>query len=142
MALTRQFQVSTVVLLACLLFVGHILWENWQLKQNVSALTTQTQSLSSDVVTLTTAVNELNERTTGLSQVVTNAQQNLELVNNRVGGIEQTVGTVTSTVGTLQKLAHTDPELLAKYSKVYFLSENFTPKHLTLIPANYVFNGE
>ena len=46
---------------------------------------------------------------------------------------------LTGTVGTLQKLASTDPELLAKYSKVYFLNENYIPSKLAVIDAAYAF---
>ncbi len=55
-----------------------------------------------------------------------------------VGAVEQRlkeqVGNVAGTVSTLQKLSKTDPELLAKYSKVFFLSENYAPARLTEIP--------
>ncbi len=43
---------------------------------------------------------------------------------------------ITGTVGTLQKLSMTDPELLKKYSKVYFLNENYIPRTLTDISSS------
>jgi LAS superfamily LD-carboxypeptidase LdcB len=113
--------------------------QNTHLSSLVTTLSAQSDSLTKDVATLTTAVNDLNARTTGLSQIVTSAQQNIDAVRTQVGGIEQTVGSVTGTVGTLQKLAQTDPELLAKYSKVYFLSENYAPKHIADIPREYAY---
>ncbi len=45
---------------------------------------------------------------------------------------------ISSTVGTLTKLAQTDPQLLQKYSKVYFLNENYVPARLTPIAPEYV----
>lgn len=50
---------------------------------------------------------------------------------------EGRINDISGTVGTLAKLAATDPELLAKYSKVYFLNENYIPSTLTLIKAEY-----
>ncbi|KND49566.1 MAG: D-alanyl-D-alanine carboxypeptidase [Parcubacteria bacterium C7867-008] len=44
-----------------------------------------------------------------------------------------------STVGKLNKLAQTDPQLLAKYSKVYFLNENYIPSALSPIDSEYLF---
>lgn len=38
----------------------------------------------------------------------------------------------------LRRLQRTDPELLAKYSKVYFLSENYSPAYLSDIPTEYL----
>jgi LAS superfamily LD-carboxypeptidase LdcB len=50
-----------------------------------------------------------------------------------------TIGDISSTVGNLQKLKELDPELLKKYSKVYFLNENYLPKGLTEIEAKYAY---
>jgi D-alanyl-D-alanine carboxypeptidase len=44
---------------------------------------------------------------------------------------------ISGTVGVLDKLSKTDPELLMKYSKVYFLNEHYTPEKLTKINAVY-----
>lgn len=52
------------------------------------------------------------------------------------------IGSVTTTVGTLQKLADTDPELLKKYSKVYFLNENYVPKGLIDIDPALTYDGK
>lgn len=46
---------------------------------------------------------------------------------------------LAGTVGVLEKLSKTDTELLKKYSKVYFLNENYIPPKLTLIPEQYIF---
>jgi LAS superfamily LD-carboxypeptidase LdcB len=140
-----QGTLSDAVLLggACIVlaaFSAYMYVQNYRLANRVDEMSTQTLSLSKDVVTLTTAVNDLTSKTTGLSQVVTNAQQNIDAVRSQVGGIEQTVGSVTGTVGNLQKLAQTDQELLAKYSKVYFLSENYAPKHTQDVPPEYVYS--
>lgn len=49
------------------------------------------------------------------------------------------ISDIGSTVGKLDKLAKTDPQLLAKYSKVYFLNENYIPSELTDIDTKYLF---
>jgi LAS superfamily LD-carboxypeptidase LdcB len=54
------------------------------------------------------------------------------------GTFANQISTIKSTVGTLDKLARTDKELLAKYSKVYFLSEHYTPEELATIDTQYV----
>lgn len=56
------------------------------------------------------------------------------VINDFQGQIERIAGTV----GTLEKLAETDKELLAKYSKVYFLNENYVPKELVMIDQEYL----
>jgi len=54
------------------------------------------------------------------------------------GQISEIVGTVSQ----LDKLSKTDKELLQKYSKVYFLSENYVPESLTEIPAEFVYEKD
>ncbi len=68
----------------------------------------------------------------------------IKKINEKEGVIAAFQGqlsSITSTVGTLEKLANTDEELLAKYSKIYFLNENYTPKSLTPIAEKYVSTG-
>lgn len=48
--------------------------------------------------------------------------------------------TLEEKVGTLDKLSKSDPQLLKKYSKVYFLNENYAPISLSTIGSGYTFN--
>jgi LAS superfamily LD-carboxypeptidase LdcB len=48
------------------------------------------------------------------------------------------IGQLAGTVGRLDQLSKTDKELLQKYSKIYFLNENYVPENLVDIPADYV----
>jgi len=52
---------------------------------------------------------------------------------------ENEINKIGSTVGTLKKLAETDPQLLSKYSKVYFLNEHYVPSSLVALDEKYVF---
>lgn len=45
-------------------------------------------------------------------------------------------------VNALVKLRNLDPELLKKYSKIYFLNENYVPKNLIQIDPQYVSNSQ
>lgn len=66
----------------------------------------------------------------------------LELLKNEKqtnAYFEEKINTISSTVGILEKLSKTDSELLKKYSKVYFLNENYIPPRLTDIPTNYLY---
>ncbi|HLP43908.1 MAG TPA: D-alanyl-D-alanine carboxypeptidase family protein [Candidatus Nanoarchaeia archaeon] len=52
---------------------------------------------------------------------------------------EDQINDLTKKVGGLVKLSRIDPELLQKYSKVFFLSENYVPSRLTTIDSKYTF---
>lgn len=90
---------------------------------------------------LSQKVTDLSTQTTGISNTLASTQQNIDAVKNQVGGVEQTVGSISGTVGNLQKLASVDPEILKKYSKVYFTNENYVPAHLTSVPTEYVYSS-
>jgi zinc D-Ala-D-Ala carboxypeptidase len=51
------------------------------------------------------------------------------------------IKSIGSTVGTLEKLSQTDEELLKKYSKVYFLNENYVPAGFYEIDSKYLLPG-
>ncbi len=51
---------------------------------------------------------------------------------------EDNLGDINDTVGTLEKLSKTDKELLQKYSRVYFLSDNYVPMSLDSIDQKYL----
>lgn len=55
------------------------------------------------------------------------------------GTFERQIKELAGSVGTLEKLAATDPELLAKYSKVYFLNENYAPTRVNAIDPQFAF---
>ncbi len=59
---------------------------------------------------------------------------------NRNEEFEDQIKKIGSTVGTLDKLAKTDPELLMKYSKVYFLNEHYAPPKLSEIEKEYLYD--
>jgi LAS superfamily LD-carboxypeptidase LdcB len=52
------------------------------------------------------------------------------------------IGQIAGTVGKLDRLSKTDKELLKKYSKIYFLNENYIPEDLTNIPPDYIFEKD
>lgn len=65
---------------------------------------------------------------------------NLEKI--RMDEFASQISEIQGTVGILDKLSRTDPELLNKYSKVYFLNENYTPETLVKISPGYTYNPE
>lgn len=99
-------------------------------------------------------VREMASTTTSLSYRITDAEnKNTELMarltnvenlfinqQNKSAQLDEQIGKVNNTVNTLDKLSKTDPQLLAKYSKVYFLNENYIPAKLSFINTEYLSN--
>lgn len=112
-----------------------------QQEQRISAeLSSTTAALAINTNELTRNIRDLRSETIGLSNSLSTTQQNVQSVQTQVGGVQETVGSLSGTLTTLQKLAKTAPELLKKYSKVYFLNENFVPANLSEIPKQYLYS--
>jgi len=67
---------------------------------------------------------------TSLTDVIQQGQERSNLLENQFNEIN-------NTVGVLSKLSTTDPELLKKYSKVYFLNEHYVPISLSNIGVDF-----
>lgn len=55
---------------------------------------------------------------------------------------EESVSSLAQNIGTLEKLSKTDPELLQKYSKVFFLNEHYAPERVVEIPEEYIYDED
>jgi len=66
-----------------------------------------------------------------------NFELKFRLERERMNFLSSQLENIEGTVGILEKLSQTDPELLKKYSKVYFLNENYLPETFTKITPKY-----
>jgi D-alanyl-D-alanine carboxypeptidase len=69
-------------------------------------------------------------------------EQKYNQEKERMDFLASQVENVQSAAKTFEKLAQTDPELLKKYSKVYFLNENYIPESFIKIPTKYTFDPQ
>ena len=58
----------------------------------------------------------------------------------RMDDLNSQIGQIKGSVDTLEKLKAIDEELLKKYSKIYFLNENYIPESLAKVDEKYVYN--
>lgn len=72
----------------------------------------------------------------------TNLTNSLVAEQDKNNSFEKQIGTIQGAVGVLEKLNKTDKELLQKYSKVYFLNENYVPSNLAEIDSKYLYNKD
>ncbi len=88
-----------------------------------------------------------SEKARLLAELEAAQEWNYELlvdVRERQGVIDEfqsQIENISGTVGDLTKLAKTDEELLMKYSKIYFLNENYIPSRLDVIDQKYLYEG-
>lgn len=99
---------------------------------------TYDQALAAKEDSISTLVEEVAELRTGKWE----AEQAFQHELSRNTQFEKRINTIAGTVGTLTKIAETDPELLAKYSKVYFLNENYIPADLSRIDPEFLYDED
>jgi LAS superfamily LD-carboxypeptidase LdcB len=108
-----------------------------QVEQLGAELASTTALLSEETGLLTRNLSILDQKIVNVSNSVVNIGQALQ---SSIGEFHETVGEISGTVDTLNKLSKTDPELLQKYSKVYFLNEHYVPELLNKIPSEYLYS--
>ena len=99
-----------------------------------------TEMFATDLVAFQDQLKSHSDALTTLGADLRSTTQNIVNVQSQLGGVEQTVGNISGTVTTLEKLSKTDPELLQKYSKVFFLNEHYTPERVIEISKEYLYS--
>lgn len=80
--------------------------------------------------------NKIKQLETDLS----NLSNSLVAEQNKNNLFEGQINLIQGAVNTLEKVYKTDEELLQKYSKVYFLNENYVPANLVEIDLKYLYD--
>ncbi len=113
------------------------------LSSRINALNANLTSLTTNLASTTEKLQATIDSTkTSLSSAISTQQQNVGAIQQQLGGFQNQVGNLSGTLNTLQKLSKTDPELLRKYSKVYFLNENYVPPRLSEIPLSQQYSNK
>src|SRR3989344_48796 len=105
----------------------------WYGYERIVALSERVATLEAEVATTTDRLARgLEETTSTLSSALEEEQQKSQMLQSQFG-------TISDTVDVLDKLRTLDGQLLKKYSKVYFLNENYMPSDLSIIPKEYAY---
>lgn len=104
----------------------------------ITALSGEVAAVRSELASTTALLQEaVLQASTTLTYAFERQKENIAA---QLGGVQEQVGKVSGTVKDLEKLSTTDPEFLAKYSKVFFLSENYAPARLVEVPDEFKYN--
>lgn len=113
-----------------------------KLFQERNSLIDETNNMNAKLEVANTAVLELQTELDELHEDLEDLADDYRDERNRNEEFEDQIRALSGTLGDLDKLANTDKELLAKYSKVYFLNENYIPTKLKEIPSKYILEGK
>jgi len=131
----KLFSVLAILLTISCAAIGYFFYQNYLLKKENYFLKTDfastTENLKAIFEELTKTRNERND----FEQKYNDEKRRLDFLASQISGIQ-------GTVGFLEKLSKTDSELLQKYSKVYFLNDNYMPETLVKISPEYTYSPE
>lgn len=117
----------TLIFLSCITYFGFQYYEkSVALKEVLSQYDYQDSFFSKKI-------DRLNTEKGNLEEALSYIQKDVLLLQNKV--VE-----LGGTVNFYEKLKSLDPQLLQKYSKVYFLNENYKPSKLSTIDPRYLFD--
>ena len=120
-----------------------------------SMLFLEHRKLAEEITTVRTALSQEQVRTEDLEYRIAQKDEQIEahkefirVFRQQQNGVTEDfaqmrvlVEQATQTIEDIRKLEEADPELLAKYSKVYFLNEHYTPDTLAFIPSEFVLSS-
>jgi len=121
--------ISTILLLAS---ISYNIFLFWNLREQNLELTS-----SLEVYNNALAINQ--RKLTSMTSEKLLVAYNLQKEKENTSLFQNQIQSLVGTVGVLEKLSQTDTDLLKKYSKVYFLNENYTPPKVLQIPEQYVY---
>lgn len=137
----KRIQLSTRIILVILLIAvvllafGLLSFRYWQISSGYRGLVDATVSLRSVLERTQNYWHQSIADNNALSEALYSERQ-------RNDAFSQQIEDIAGTVGRLDKLSKTDRELLQKYSKVYFLNENYVPDSLSLVDKEYIYSGK
>lgn len=123
--------VTWAIALAVLAYSG---LQYYSLSQEYALAKEELSSTSAAYTKITIAWQDKFEQAVGQNQALA---QNLTDARNQNDQFQAQINGVKGSIDQLVKLSATDKELLQKYSKVYFLNENYIPSSLSVIPVKY-----
>ncbi len=140
-----------ILTLIVLCLIGINVYQYWQNQNLVKAMTelgqensrllsenaSMTKSLEIERATASSTITELSARLSLTAEELQDIERDLRKEKNRNDEFQDQIDDIAGTVGVLDKLSKTDKELLQKYSRTYFLNENFIPLKLSQIPVEY-----
>ena len=147
----RLFLIFLVLIIISGGIIGYFVYENYLLKEYKLVLEKEVTQTSSNFIS---TIKKLNTTIKDLELVIASTQEELlrtkaeydnlivkyNLEKDRMDAFSSQIGNIQGKVGVLEKLSQTDPELLKKYSKVYFLNENYVPATFIKIDTAYTYN--
>lgn len=122
------------------IIAGVVFYGDYRQAQLKKELDLQAEKVASTTIAFTGAIKGLQDQITGIVAQNNLLNSTVQDQINQTSDLLDQVEQVNDTAVALDKLSKVDPQLLQKYSKVFFLNEHYTPAALASIPDKYAFD--
>lgn len=112
------------------------------LLQERNALLQESNQKTAELAVASSTIDDLRDELNKLHDDLEDLADDYRDEQNRNEEFEDQIRDLAGTLGDLDKLNKIDEELLQKYSKVYFLNENYIPERLRQIKDKYILAGK
>lgn len=111
---------------------------SWYVYTRLNALSANIEQMNTELASTTAVLQgSISDATSSLADVIDKEKQSIQV---QLGGVKEQVGSISGTLTDIEKLSKIDQQLLAKYSKVFFLSDTYAPARLVEIPNVYKYD--
>ncbi len=128
------------IFLAIIMLVLAVIYLGYNQYQDGKRLGDLKQEFVQKTAGLDEKINNLNDGISDVRDQNKTLSGALQDEGSRSTSVEEQIGKVADTVSTINKLQTIDPQLLQKYSKIYFLNEHYVPAELADIKPQYIFD--
>jgi D-alanyl-D-alanine carboxypeptidase len=106
----------------------------------VKQINLQNQKLSSTMAAFISDINGIQDKITSIVDQNNLLNSTVQTQIDQTSALSDQFSQVNDTAIALDKLSKVDTQLLQKYSKVYFLNENYKPSSISDIPGQYGYD--
>ncbi len=139
------YWIIIIIFIIIFIIIGFLVWDGKnrfnQINKKIDLITNNLNILEIKSASSTAQLQESISKThSDLSLALDKEKQKAGEIKNLLGTVKKQNEEITGTVTTLQKLSDIDPEILQKYSQVFFLNEHYSPARLSEIPDKYEYH--
>lgn len=138
----RTYKTASVFGGVVLLVIALLSYWQWKLRAQNELLKNTVSTLEATLANTEKDLVEVTKNSASLLDALSAEQLKSGFLSEQATTFSLAVQKLSGTVTTLEKAAKTDPALLVKYSKIYFLNEHYLPEKLTLLAPELSLNGE
>ena len=136
------YLLTILTLLSTGVGIGFITYQNNVLFQENSAVRYEKNMFSLAYTRTNISLKETQKELYKYKKDLEITEVQKKVLAENLGQEKEKVADQEKKIDTLEKLTTIDPELLKKYSKIFFLSENYVPKQLFPVPDQYKYYEE